>query len=49
MVRSPRAYSRSIAECRLDPHYRDEVSGCTASVGLISKSNIYVVRAYEIC
>lgn len=28
-----------------DPQYRDEVSGCTASVALISKSNIYVVSS----
>ena len=26
-----------------DPKYEEEVSGCTASVGLISKSTIYVV------
>lgn len=26
-----------------DPKYEDEVSGCTASVGLISKTTIYVV------
>lgn len=28
----------------LDPKYEEEVSGCTASVGLISKDKIYVVR-----
>ena len=28
-----------------DPKYEEEVSGCTASVGLISKSTIYVVRS----
>lgn len=28
----------------LDPRYEEEVSGCTASVGLISKTKIYVVR-----
>lgn len=27
-----------------DPKYEEEVSGCTASVGLISKNTIYVVR-----
>lgn len=27
-----------------DPKYEEEVSGCTASVGLISKTKIYVVR-----
>lgn len=27
----------------LDPKYEEEVSGCTASVGLISKTTIYVV------
>lgn len=26
-----------------DPKYEEEVSGCTASVGLISKTTIYVV------
>lgn len=28
-----------------DPKYEEEVSGCTASVGLISKTKIYVVSA----
>lgn len=27
----------------VDPKYEEEVSGCTASVGLISKTKIYVV------
>lgn len=27
-----------------DPKYEEEVSGCTASVGIISKDKIYVVR-----
>jgi len=27
----------------LDPKYEEEVSGCTASVGIISKNKIYVV------
>ena len=31
-----------------DPKYEEEVSGCTASVGLISKSEIYVVRFIHI-
>lgn len=26
-----------------DPKYEEEVSGCTASVGIISKDKIYVV------
>lgn len=26
-----------------DPKYEEEVSGCTASVGVISKNKIYVV------
>ena len=26
-----------------DPKYEEEVSGCTASVGIISKNKIYVV------
>lgn len=28
----------------VDPKYEEEVSGCTASVSLISESKIYVVR-----
>lgn len=28
---------------RLDPKYEEEVSGCTASVGIISKTKIFVV------
>lgn len=28
----------------VDPKYEEEVSGCTASVGLISNTKIYVVR-----
>lgn len=28
-----------------DPKYEEEVSGCTASVGLISKTTIYVVSS----
>lgn len=31
-----------------DPKYEEEVSGCTASVGLISKTKIYVVRVNNI-
>jgi hypothetical protein len=27
-----------------DPKYEDEVSGCTASVGIITNDKIYVVR-----
>ena len=27
----------------IDPKYEEEVSGCTASVGLISESKIYIV------
>ena len=27
----------------IDPKFEDEVSGCTAAVGLISKTKIYVV------
>ena len=29
--------------CFLDPRYQDEVSGCTASVGIISQEKIFVV------
>lgn len=28
---------------RIDPKYEEEVSGCTAAVGLISKTKIWVV------
>ena len=28
---------------KIDPKYEEEVSGCTASVGIISKTKIYVV------
>lgn len=28
---------------QVDPKYEEEVSGCTASVGLISETTIYVV------
>lgn len=31
-----------------DPKYEEEVSGCTASVGLISKTKIYVVSVGNI-
>jgi hypothetical protein len=32
------------ADCRLpDPKYEEEVSGCTASVGIITHDKIYVV------
>lgn len=27
-----------------DPKYEEEVSGCTASVGIITNNKIYVVR-----
>ena len=29
---------------RIDPRYEEEVSGCTASVGIITNEKIYVVR-----
>lgn len=32
-----------ILRIEVDPKYEEEVSGCTASVGLISKTKIYVV------
>lgn len=28
-----------------DPKYEEEVSGCTACVGLITEDKIYIVRA----
>jgi hypothetical protein len=32
-------------ECGLiDPKYEEEVSGCTASVGIVTHDKIYVVR-----
>lgn len=31
-----------------DPKYEEEVSGCTASVGLISKTKIYVVSVDDV-
>lgn len=31
-----------------DPKYEEEVSGCTASVGLISKTKIYVVSVRNV-
>lgn len=34
---------RTKADIALDPKYEEEVSGCTASVGLISEKKIYVV------
>jgi hypothetical protein len=34
--------ARSLTETS-DPKYEEEVSGCTASVGIISKTKIYVV------
>ena len=30
-----------------DPKYEEEVSGCTASVGLVSETKIYVVSQRE--
>lgn len=39
-------YSRVSLEtdsCFADPRYEEEVSGCTASVGIVSGSKIYVV------
>ena len=29
--------------CETDPKYEEEVSGCTASVGIVSKTKIWVV------
>lgn len=39
--------SRRVADanCLADPKYEEEVSGCTACVGLISNDKIYIVRA----
>jgi hypothetical protein len=31
-----------------DPKYEEEVSGCTASVGIISSKKIYVVCSTEV-
>ncbi len=30
-----------------DPKYEEEVSGCTASVGILTHEKIYVVRLYR--
>ena len=38
-----RVGSVSLISVYADPKYEEEVSGCTASVGLISKTTIYVV------
>ena len=35
--------SANLISVYIDPKYEEEVSGCTASVGLISKTTIYVV------
>lgn len=35
--------SANLTSICTDPKYEEEVSGCTASVGLISKTTIYVV------
>jgi hypothetical protein len=40
--------------CSLDPRYEEEVSGCTASVGILSSKKIYVVSSdsvfsYDAC
>lgn len=31
----------------LDPKYEEEVSGCTACIGIISKDKIYVVSTFD--
>ena len=35
--------------CRADPRYEEEVSGCTASVGIISRNKIWVVCLPHAC
>ena len=35
--------------CSLDPRYEEEVSGCTASVGILSSKKIYVVCDELLC
>lgn len=30
----------------IDPRYEEEVSGCTACVGLINDEKIYIVRSH---
>jgi hypothetical protein len=39
------ALHRSANPLDPDPKYEEEVSGCTATVGVISKDKIYVVSA----
>jgi protein phosphatase 2C family protein 2/3 len=34
---------------RIDPKYEEEVSGCTASVGVISRDKIWVVSFTPDC
>ena len=34
----------ALLKSSVDPKYEEEVSGCTASVAILSKSKIYVVR-----
>jgi len=43
MVSSSRQGDDCISLFGTDPKYEEEVSGCTASVGLISETTIYVV------
>lgn len=33
----------------IDPRYEEEVSGCTACVGLINDEKIYIVRSHLFC
>ena len=31
--------------CHIDPKYEEEVSGCTACVGLITNDKVYIVSS----
>lgn len=35
--------ARPAADCTVDPRYEEEVSGCTATVGIVTHDKIYVV------
>ena len=43
-------WGRGADKCALaDPKYEEEVSGCTASVGIVTHDKIYVVGVYPQC
>ena len=40
---SPVTRGRTDTRARIDPKYEEEVSGCTACVGLITDDKVYIV------